>query len=443
MQTSLEGINNRARKDARHRFGGLYRLLNVENLRWAFYQLNKSAAPGVDGVTQEQYLLDLEGNLQRLNARLKNKSYKAKLIRRHYIPKNSGKMRPLGIPALEDKIVQLAAAKILESIYEADFISTSYGYRPGRGAQGAVEKTSQLAMFGRCNYVVEADIKGFFDNIDHDCLLRMIGQRVNDKAFIGLVHKWLKAGVLEDGKVMSPESGTPQGGVISPVLANIYLHYVLDIWFDRQVRRRCRGNVAIVRYADDFVCFFENIEEAQAFYAQLPGRLRKFNLEVAPEKTQILSFSRLWHPKGNGSFVFLGFEFRWKISRKGKPHVWRRTAPKKMCAAIKDFTEWVKRNRRMPLKELMSRVRSKLCGHYNYFGLPGNSKGLSSYFYWCKRSLLKWLNRRSQKRSYEWSGFAKMLKHYRIHTPTLNRISQSRKRKQQPTGQWKLVPLRK
>ena len=394
----------------------------------------------MDGVTYQQYRLNLEENLQQLNLRLKSKSYRAKLIRRHFIPKAAGKMRPLGIPALEDKIVQFATAKILENIYEEDFIDASYGYRPKRGAQDAVTKVRELGMFGRFNYIVEADIKGFFDNIDHDWLLKMLEQRVDDKAFLGLIKKWLKAGILENGIVINPASGTPQGGIISPVLANIYLHYALDIWVENKVRRQCRGEVAIVRYADDFVCFFEEGDEAEAFYRQLPQRLAKFNLAVAPEKTKILRFSRLWHPKENGSFVFLGFEFRWKFSKSGKPHVWTRTAPKRLCSAINNFTEWIRKERHKPLKYLMTQLGRKLTGHYNYYAQSGNSKALGAFYHWCTRSLFKWLNRRSQRESYNWQGFGKMLQHFKIQPVQLNRILQRRRmKKEQSVDQWYLV----
>jgi len=441
MQSSLKGINNRAIRNGKHRFGGLYRLLNVENLHWAYSQLNKKAAVGVDKVSHREYGLNLKENLENLNERLKNKTYKAKLIRRHYIPKSPGKMRPLGIPAIEDKIVQYAAAKILENIYEADFIESSYGYRPRRGAKDAVDEASKLGMFGGFNFVVEADIKGFFDNIDHDWLLKMIAHRVDDKAFVALIRKWLKAGILEDGIVENPKSGTPQGGVISPVLANIYLHYALDLWFEMNAEKYCQGKAKIIRYADDFICFFEYKSEAENFYQKLPQRLAKFKLEVAPEKTKILLFSCRWHPDENGSFEFLGFEFRWRFSRKGQPYALVRTAPKRQRKAIKTFADWLRKNRSRKLRPLMEEARRKMQGHYNYYGRAANGKALSTYWHHCKRYLFKWLNRRSQKRSYNWEGFTEMLKYFRLDRPVM--ASYYRQAEPDLNLKWSIKPKRK
>jgi RNA-directed DNA polymerase len=414
MQTSLRGINKRANSHAKHRFGGLYRLLNVDNLRWAFSQLNKRAASGVDRVTHAQYGGNLEENLSALVQSLKNKSYKAKLIRRTFIPKSADKKRPLGIPALEDKIVQLAAARILESIYEADFIDNSFGYRRGRGSHDAVEVVCNSAHFDPYNFVVEADIKGFFDNIDHEWLLKMLAERVDDRAFLGLIRKWLKAGVLEDGMVLHPDTGTPQGGVISPILANVYLHYALDLWFEKRVARHCRGKCMIVRYADDFVCLFQSESEARYFYEQLPVRLDKFNLEVAPEKTNLLNFSRYKRPDENGSFVFLGFEFRREISRNGKAFVSRKTAPGRLNDKITQLRQWMKKNRSVKLPKLMASLRCKFIGHDNYYGLVGNSRRLQKYRRCAERNLFQSLNRRSQKKSYNWRGFKQMLQNFQL-----------------------------
>jgi len=254
MQTYLRGIANRARKDRRARFRHLYSLLNEDNLRWCFYQLRKDAAPGVDEVTFEQYERNLEENLGELVRRLKQKGYRAKLVRRRYIPKGNGKWRPLGIPALEDKLLQVAVARILTAIYEADFLDLSWGYRAGRGPREASRTLAVTLMKGKFGWVVEADIRGFFDSISHEWMVRMLEERVDDQAIIRLIVKWLKAGVMEeDGKVLHPATGTPQGGIISPVLSNIYLHYVLDLWFERKVRRESRGEVCMMRFADDCV----------------------------------------------------------------------------------------------------------------------------------------------------------------------------------------------
>ncbi len=277
--TSLRAIANKAVQSKTHRFGGLYRLLNQANLRECFFQLRKDAAPGVDGVTFEEYERNLEENLRSLVQRLTNKSYRARLVRRKYIPKGNGKLRPLGIPALEDKLVQLAVAQILSAIYEADFLPCSYGYRPGRSPHDAVKGLTDTLYRGRLEFVYEADIKGFFDHIRHDWLVRMLEQRINDGAIIRLVGKWLRAGILEeDGRIEHPESGTPQGGIVSPVLANVYLHYALDLWFERKVRKGNRGQSRLFRFADDFVCCFDYRHEAQAFGPAVKERLAKFGL---------------------------------------------------------------------------------------------------------------------------------------------------------------------
>jgi len=289
-------------------------MLNESFLKECFYKLNKNAASGVDGVTYDGYEVNLDDNIRGLVERLKAKRYRARLVKRQYIPKGGGKYRPLGIPALEDKLVQQAVSTILGSIWEQDFLPASCGYRQGVGAKTGVKMLLEQLRKPGCNYVVEADIKGFFDNIDHDWLLDMLALRINDSALLGLIRKWLKAGVLEDGsKVIHPVTGTPQGGVISPVLANIYLHYVLDIWFERRVGKLCTGTVSFVRYADDFVCLFRLKADAENFYSWLPGRMAKFGLELAPDKTQIVTFKGKPYTE---RFTFLGFEFYRGLTRK-------------------------------------------------------------------------------------------------------------------------------
>jgi len=327
--TFLRGIAIKARSNQQHRFRDLYRCLNEELIYHAWKSLNKRAASGVDKVTADAYAEDLHGNIQRLVERLKTKRYRAKLVRRVYIPKENGKQRPLGIPALEDRLVQSAVTKVLTAIYEQDFLDCSYGYRAGRSAHDAVSELTRELQFGPYHTVVEADIRGFFDHMDHDWLLEMLEQRIDDRAFLGLIRKWLKAGILEtDGEVIHPETGTPQGGIVSPILANVYLHYALDLWFDRVVKKSCRGKAVLVRYADDWVCAFEHEDDAERFYQTLPERLEKFGLEVAQEKTNKLLFSRRCLRKGQ-RFIFVGFEFYGESDRKGLPRVKRRTAPKK------------------------------------------------------------------------------------------------------------------
>ena len=274
VQAVLAGIANRARIDKKHRFGGLYGLLNEEVLRWSFYNLNRKAAPGVDEVTWAEYESNLDENLRSLVERLKRKAYRARLVRRHYIPKENGKRRPLGIPVLEDKLVQYAGKMILEAIYEADFYGYSFAYRPERGAKDAVREMAFRLQFGPFGWVVDADVVGFFDNMNHDWMIRMLEERINDQAFTGLILKWLKAGVLEDMQTVThPATGTPQGGVISPILANIYLHYVLDMWFQKRIQKQLQGKGVMMRYADDFVSAFQLKADAGRYLAMLKERL--------------------------------------------------------------------------------------------------------------------------------------------------------------------------
>ncbi len=345
--TSLRGIAKRAKTSKHHRFQDLYRHLNAELLHASWSDLNKDAASGVDGVTAVEYEENLESNIQELEERLKNKRYRAKLVRRCYIPKENGKERPLGIPALEDKLVQQACATILTAIYEEDFLDCSNAYRPKRSTKDTVSDLTFNLQYGRYGHIVEADIKGFFDNMDHDWLLEMLALRIDDRAFLNLIRKWLKAGILEtDGKIIDPDTGTPQGGVVSPILANVYLHYALDLWFEKVVKKYSRGEAMICRYADDFVCAFRFKDDAERFYRELPKRLEKFNLRVAPEKTQIIRFSR-FDTGMERRFSFLGFELYWYPDRKGTPRVMRRTARNRLQRACRHIKEWIKENRNL------------------------------------------------------------------------------------------------
>jgi group II intron reverse transcriptase/maturase len=419
MPTSLRGIAKRARRDKKARFRDLYGLLNQQNLRWCFYQLRKDGATGVDQVTFAEYERDLDTNLDDLVQRLKRKRYRAKLVRRKWIPKAGGKLRPLGIPALEDKLLQLAAARLLTAIYEQDFLENSWGYRPGRGPREASRVLEDQLFRGKYGWVVEADIRGFFDNISHEWMLRMLGERVDDRAFLRLIGKWLKAGVLEeDGRVLHPATGTPQGGIVSPVLANIYLHYALDLWFERVVRKGCRGQAYLMRFADDFVCAFQYRDDAERLMGALPVRLKKFGLTVAEEKTRLLRFSR-FELESNEAFGFLGFEFRWEKSRHGKAVMRRRTQPRKLQASIRALAEWIRENRHGRVTETLRQLSAKLRGYWNYYGVRGNYGSLNRYYFHCQRLLYKWLNRRSQRNSYTWKGFTALLKRECVPTPCI------------------------
>lgn len=425
--TFLRGIAYKARSNKQHRFQDLYRCLNEELIYHAWKTLNKGAASGVDKITAEAYAGDLQANIQRLVERLKNKRYRAKLVRRVYIPKENGKQRPLGIPALEDRLVQSAAAMVLAAIYEQDFLECSHGYRSGCSAHTAVAELTRELQFGPYQMVVEADIRGFFDHMDHNWLLEMLEQRIDDRAFLGLIRKWLKAGILDtDGKVIHPETGTPQGGIVSPVLANVYLHYALDLWFERVVQRSCRGKAHLTRYADDWVCAFQHEEDAERFHRVLPERLKKFGLEVASEKTNRLVFSR--HCLGKSErFTFVGFEFYWDKDRKGLARVKRRTAPKKLQGACRRIKAWIMENRHLSKRDFVGGLNRRLTGHYNYFGIIGNGHSINRFYRWVLECVFKWLNRRGGKRnSFTREVFWRAVSRGLFRTPRIKGVSDRR-----------------
>lgn len=418
MQTSLRGIATKAKHDKNYRFGSLYGMIDKQALYVAWLSIKKNSAAGIDKETAKEFSKNVEENIEDMLLELKSKKYKAKLIKRVNIPKGEGKFRPLGLPVLRDKIIQRAAATILEVIYEQDFLKSSYGYRRGTGAQKAVKDVSKELRY-TYSYVVEADIRGFFDNISHEWLMKMLEQRIKDSAFLRLIKKWLKAGILDvDGKIINPESGCPQGSVISPILANIYLHYSLDVWFEKTVKPLCNGEVYICRMADDFICAFRYRDDAERFYNTLGIRLKKFNLELAEDKTKIISFSR-FRKYENNSFDFLGFEFRWAVSSNGKDTLVRRTSRKKLRKSLKVFTEWCKENRCNRIKYIVDKLNEKLRGYFNYYGVIGNSKGLSDFHKSAIEILFKWLNRRSQRRSFTWEEFRAKMKWYGLIRPRI------------------------
>ena len=418
-RTFLRAIAEKASTDKHHRFGDLYRWLNQDVLRLCFFQLRKDAASGVDGVTYQEYEKNLEANLADLEGRLRRKAYRTRLVRQKLIPKGNGKMRPLGITALEDKLVQVAVTQILVAIFEMDFQPSSYGYRPGISAHDAIRDLTTELQFGGHNFVYEADIKGFFENIRWDWLEQMLEQRIADGALRNLIGKWLRAGILrEDGQVIHPQTGTPQGGIISPVLANIYLHFVLDLWFQNVVRPKQRGHCRLIRFADDFVVCFEYRHEAEAFDPALKARLAKFGLEVAVDKTKTLRFGHNGGPH-NGRFDFLGFEFYWEPDRKGQPRVKRRTATKKWLAGQQRIRDWIREHRHDRLSRTMKTLRAKLQGTWNYYGLIGNCRRMKLTYEETRRSLYQWLNRRSQRPSMTWRKIDRLMKRFQIPRPRI------------------------
>lgn len=414
MTTALDAIAFKAQTHPKHRFQNLYGLLNADSLYQSWGQLNKQAKPGIDGITLSNYKVKLPDNIHRLCHHLKHKCYRANDIKRVYIPKSNGKQRPLGLPTVDDKLVQQSVSQLLQSIWEQDFVRNSYGYRPHKSAHQAVHSLTLNLQFKGYGYVVEADIKGFFDNLNHDWLMRMLEQRIDDAALLKLINQWLKARIKEpNGRFDKPSSGSPQGGIISPVLANIYLHYALDLWFEKRVKPRMRGRAMMLRYADDFVCAFQYAQDAEYFYRELPTRLQRFNLDVAGEKTSLMRFSR-FYPSRKRQFVFLGFAFYWGKDANGQPRLRRRTAVKKQRATLNELYQWIKAKRSLKLNIWLPQLARKLRGFSNYFGLPDNSRSLAKVSSFVLHSLYKWLNRRSGRRSYNWLSFKEMLIYFQI-----------------------------
>jgi RNA-directed DNA polymerase len=427
MPTSLRGIANKASSDKHHRFRNLFGLLTVSFLLSCWERVNKKAASGVDRVSARSYARALVDNVRDLWDRVKRGSYRAKLVRRRHIPKEGGKTtRPLGIPVVEDKLLQIAVSRILNALYEPLFLPCSWAYRIGRNAREAVRTLKQELQFGCYGYVVEIDIKGFFDRIDHVKLMQMLELRITDRPFLRLIWKWLKAGVLEEGgKVIHPDTGCPQGSSISPMLANIYLHYVLDLWFHDVVKPRCKARAFMCRFADDVVFAFQWQEEAERFLRVLPNRLARYGLELSAEKSRLVRFSRFQLGKNSKRFDFLGFEFRWIVDHKGVPRVTCRTSRKRLRASLARVTEWLKAQRHLPVRQLIRALNERLRGHYNYYGVIGNSRSLSSYLYQVSRLLKKWLGRRSQKSRMSWGRFDALLKRFPLEEP---RITECRHR---------------
>lgn len=425
VRTKLASIAKRARQDKAATFCSLAHLICKGTLREAFRRLSRGAAPGMDGVTKRSYEEQLEENLSDLQNKLKRGSYQPKPVRRTYIPKTgSDKMRPLGIPALEDKLVQTALVIILESIYEQDFLEHSYGFRPQRNPHQALKELSRVIGTRKVGYVVDADIRGFFNEVNHGWLMKMLELRIKDTQILRLIKRFLKAGIMESGNIVKSEEGVPQGGSLSPLLANIYLHYALDLWFTKAVKKHCRGEAYIVRYADDFVACFQYKYDAEMFYEALRTRLAKFNLQVAEEKTKILTFGRYAardEKKVSGrrpeTFDFLGFTHYCGRSRKGRFKLKWKTARKKYHTRIQEFKEWIQENRKLPLGEIWKTVNLKLRGHYQYYGVSDNWNQLLAYRRHIIKLLHKWLNRRSQRSKLTWVKFSRMLRFYPLVEP--------------------------
>jgi RNA-directed DNA polymerase len=404
---------------------GLTSLAHHIDISWlyeAFRRTRKGGAPGVDGQTATDYEANLGDNLRSLLERAKSGTYRAPPVRRVHIPKGTGdQTRPIGIPTLEDKILQRAVVMALEPIYEQDFLDCSYGFRPGRSAHQALQEVWERTMkMGGC-WLVEVDIRSFFDTLDRGHLRQLLRQRVRDGVLLRLIDKWLKAGVSEEGTVTYPDSGTPQGGVVSPLLANVYLHYVLDEWFEQVVRPRLRGHAFLVRYADDLVMGFACEEDARRVLEVLPKRFGKYGLTLHPTKTRLVRFVR---PPGSpddrkpgavegpGSFEFLGFTHFWSRSRTGRWVVKRRTAGSRFRRALRSIAGWCRRNRHLSVAEQSVVLGQKLRGHFGYYGVVGNAMMLQRFRYEVVRVWRKWLCRRRRRFNRAWDWFNRLLRRY-------------------------------
>lgn len=406
-------------------FTSLSHHLDLEWMKEAFRRTRKDGAVGIDGQTGKDYEADLEANLQRLLSRAKSGDhYRAPAVRRVHIPKGDGTLRPLGIPTFEDKVLQRAVVMLLEPIYEQDFRSCSYGFRPGRSAHQALEAVWQGLMGMDGGWVLEVDIRKYFDAIDHACLREILSHRVRDGVVKRLIGKWLNAGVLEDGCISYPESGSPQGGVVSPLLANVYLHEVLDVWFEDEVRPRLKGRAFLIRYADDALMGFQKEEDARRVLEVLPKRFGKFGLALHPEKTRLLDFRKPRrkpddsddHP-GPGSFDLLGFNHHWALTRKGGWAVRRKTTKGRFSRALKRIAEWCRDHRHQSLADQHRILCQKLRGHFGYYGITGNSTALNRFCFEVKGIWRKWLSRRSQKAMVNWSAMHRLLKRYPLPSP--------------------------
>jgi RNA-directed DNA polymerase len=422
----LSLISGHARRDRAFKFTSLAHLLDVEYLRDCYHSLNRNKAVGIDSVSWQEYGIKLDENLAQLVSRLKRKKYKPLPARRVYIPKDDKDTRPLGIPALENKIVERGITWILESIYEQDFLNCSYGFRPKRNCHQALKQLNDLIMFQPVNHVVEADIKGFFDTVDHGKLMDFIRIRIADSALLKLIESFLKAGYIDDGQLVRSDTGTPQGSIVSPMLANIFLHYVLDEWFETTVKSHARGYCELVRYADDFVCVVRFADDAERIEQALKNRFCKYGLEIHPTKSRNITFGRFERDNAKkqnrkpNTFDFLGFTHYGGTSRRGSFKVGRKTSRKKFSAKCREMNDWLRSIRNLVrTKDWWKILAAKLRGHFQYYGVSENYASISKFYTLTIKMVRKWLNRRSQKRKMSWEKFKKYLEHYPLPLPRI------------------------
>ncbi len=426
MNSKLALIAERAR-DKKLKFTSLVHHINYETLEQCYREIGKNKACGIDNVTWEDYGKELQANIENLVTKMRSKTYRPQPVKRVYIPKaGKGGKRGLRLPCIEDKMVQIMIKKILENIYEANFLECSYGFRPGKSCHGALQELHQVVRKQPVEYVVEVDIRKFFDNVRHYWLLRCLEERIKDRSMIRLIHRFLKAGMIEANQYHATEKGTPQGGNLSPVLANIYLHYVIDLWFEKVFKPQRYGYMKLTRYADDFVVCFQKKKDAENFLEELRLRLCKFGLEIAEEKTKIIQFGRqAWWEwkctrKKAKTFNFLGFTHYCGTSRQGNFVMKCKTSKENFCCKLMEVKDWIKRERsQRPLKELWDILKLKILGHYRYFGISGNYKSLDKYYFKVKTIVFKWINRRSQKKSMNWKEFDSYLLRHPLPKPKI------------------------
>lgn len=422
MSPGLRRVAEAAQRN-RGRLLSLAHHIDVEALRRAYSRIRNNAAVGVDGVTKEEYGKALEENLRDLHGRLKTMRYRHQPIRRVLIDKEGGKKRPIGVSTIEDKIVQDSLRELLQVIYEQDFLACSYGSRPGCSAHDALRSLDAVAHQGKANWVLEADIVSFYERIDRTRLKDLLQRRIADKSLMRLIGKCLHVGVLESGVVMSPETGTVQGSSLSPILANVYLHYALDLWFEEEVKRRLRGQAVLIRYCDDFVITFERRDDAERVYKWLEERLGQYGLELHPEKTRLLDFRRppsdKDRGKGPGTLEFLGFTVQWRRSGQGRGgwHMTTRTRVSRLRKAKTAIHDWCRSHRHQPVAEQHAALIRKIQGHFNYFGVRGNERSLHLLIRSTERSWHKWLNRRSQRSRMTWDRFKALLESFPLPAP--------------------------
>jgi RNA-directed DNA polymerase len=425
MCTDIDRIAALAKEDPKRQFYSIAHLMTVEKLYGAFRSLRKNASAGIDGVTYTEYETNAEESVRQLHRRLVAGKYQVQPLRRVYIPKENGQQRPISIPAIEDKIVQKVAVDLLNAIYEQDFLDCSYGFRPGRGQHQALDEVGRVICTRPTEWILELDIRSYFDKIVRGTLIEMLEKRVSDDSVLHLIQKWIKVGVIEDGKLLVSETGTGQGQPISPLLANVYLHHVLDIWFEEVVKPRLKGEAYEIRFADDAILCFQHREDAEKVLRVLPKRFEKYGLTLHPEKTRLIEFGR--HAARNArkqgkkpeTFDFLGFKHLCARSRKGKFTVHVKTLAKRLRRGLNAIADWCKQHRHEPVDEQQNTLNAKLRGHYQYYGRPTNYHSIRQFYRRVCRIWREWLSRRTRGRLLTWERYSVILRQHPLLLPRI------------------------